>query len=142
MNNFIIVNITLTYIRECLKDKSMLIHSIKLFLLPSFWPGTEYTWVLIWKKRLLICFENYQGIPYFHLGRVDSGWWTLCYWWALTLHVRDGFQNKSILFTDFYLKEKNKSGLHLQQAGNTLALNPHFSVNKKLTKAPFGKMNC
>ena len=30
----------------------------------SVWPGTEYTWALIWKKSLLIYFESYQGIPY------------------------------------------------------------------------------
>ena len=30
----------------------------KAFLLPSVWPGVEYTWVLIWKKSLLICFES------------------------------------------------------------------------------------
>ena len=36
----------------------------KALLLPLVWPGTEYTWALIWKKSLLICFESYQGIPY------------------------------------------------------------------------------
>ena len=44
--------------------KSMLFDSKKVLLLPSVWPGTEYTWALIWKKSLLICFENYQGFPY------------------------------------------------------------------------------
>ena len=38
----------------------MLVHPKKAFLLPSVWPGTEYTWVLIWKKSLLTCFESYQ----------------------------------------------------------------------------------
>ena len=60
MNAVIIVNITPT----C-KDKSTLSHSKKSLLVLSVWPGTEYTWALIWKKSLLICFENYQGIPYF-----------------------------------------------------------------------------
>ena len=42
----------------------MLFHSKKALLLPLVWPGTEYTWALIWKKSLIICFESYQGIPY------------------------------------------------------------------------------
>ena len=49
----------------------MLFHSKKAFLLLSVWPGTEYTWALICKKSLLICFESYQGIPYSHTGRED-----------------------------------------------------------------------
>ena len=74
MNTFIyiIVNITPTCKRKfILLDKTVLFHSKKAFLLPSVWPGTEYTWSLIWKKRLLICFESCQGIPHFHTGRVD-----------------------------------------------------------------------
>ena len=35
---------------------SMLFHSKKALLLPSLLPGTEYTWALIWKKSLIICF--------------------------------------------------------------------------------------
>ena len=58
-------NITPTYIKDSSWDKSMLFHSNKALLLPSVWPGTEYTWALIWKKSLLICFESYQGIPYY-----------------------------------------------------------------------------
>ena len=50
----------------------MLFHSKKASLLPSVWPGTEYTWALIWKKSSLICFESYHGIPYSHTGRVDK----------------------------------------------------------------------
>ena len=69
---YIIVNITPTCKRKfILLDKTVLFHSKKAFLLPSVWPGTEYTWSLIWKKRLLICFESCQGIPHFHTGRVD-----------------------------------------------------------------------
>ena len=49
----------------------MLFHSKKALLLPSVWPGTEFTWALIWKKSLLICFESYEGIPYSNTGRVD-----------------------------------------------------------------------
>ena len=53
--------------------------SKKAFLLPSVRPGTEYTWALIWKKNLLICFQNYQGIPYSNTGRVGRNvMWTLC----------------------------------------------------------------
>ena len=48
----------------------MLVHSKKAFFLPSVWPGIEYTWALISKKSLLICFESYQGIPYSHTDRV------------------------------------------------------------------------
>ena len=73
MNTCIIVDIT-PYVR----DKSMLLHSRKTFLLPSVWQGTEYTWTLIEEKILLICFERYQGIPYSHTGRVDWGWQTFC----------------------------------------------------------------
>ena len=45
-------------------DKSMLFHSKKVLLFPSVLSGTQYTWALIWKKSLIICFESYQGIPY------------------------------------------------------------------------------
>ena len=71
MNTFTIVNITHTIVRDSLEDKSMLIHSKKAFPLPSVCPGAEYTWALIWKKSLLICFESYQGIPYSNTGRVN-----------------------------------------------------------------------
>ena len=67
MNTFIIVNITpICIVRDSLKDKSILVHFKKVFLLPSVWPRTEYTRALIWKKGLLICFESYPGygIPY------------------------------------------------------------------------------
>ena len=65
MNTFIIVNIIHTYKRFP--------NPKKVFLLPSVWPRTEYTWALIWKKNLLqlICFQSYQGIPYSHRGRVN-----------------------------------------------------------------------
>ena len=42
----------------------MLVHSKKVFLLPSVCPGTEYNY-------LLVCFESYQGIPYSYTGRRD-----------------------------------------------------------------------
>ena len=51
----------------------MLAHSEKVFLLPSVWPGTEYTWPLICKKSLLICFESYQGIPIPTQAELDRG---------------------------------------------------------------------
>ena len=50
----------------------MFFHSKKASYLSSVWPGKEYVWALIWKKSLLICFENYQGISYAHTGRVDK----------------------------------------------------------------------
>ena len=52
------------YIRVHGIYKSMVFRSKKVLLLPSVPPGTEYTWALIWKKSLIICFESYQGIPY------------------------------------------------------------------------------
>ena len=70
MNTFIIVNIT-PHVRDSLEDKSMLVHSKKIFLLPSAWQGTEYTWGLIWKKSLLIGFQSYHAISYSHNSRVD-----------------------------------------------------------------------
>ena len=36
----------------------------KIFLVPSVWTMKEYTWTHIWKKSLLICFENCQDFPY------------------------------------------------------------------------------
>ena len=71
MKFFIIININLTCKR---------FHSIqkKAFLFSSIWQGTEYTWGLIRKNGLLVCFESYQGIssippppPSTHTGRVD-----------------------------------------------------------------------
>ena len=44
VNIFVIVYIT----PAC---KRFLFHSIKAFLLPSIWPGTQYTWTLIWKTE-------------------------------------------------------------------------------------------
>ena len=41
MNTFIIVNVV-----PHTEDKSI-VHSKKALLLPSDWPGTEYTWALI-----------------------------------------------------------------------------------------------
>ena len=70
MNTFIIVNITPTYKRQ-FRGWIYACPLQKAFFLPSVWPETEYTWALIWKKSLLICFESYQGIPYSHTGRVD-----------------------------------------------------------------------
>ena len=47
MNTFIAVNnITLTYVRNNLEDKSMLFHSRKGLLLPLVWPETEHIWAL------------------------------------------------------------------------------------------------
>ena len=58
--------------RDSLDDKSMLVHSKKAFLLPSVWSGTEYTQALIWKKSLLICFENYQCMVFPILLHIQS----------------------------------------------------------------------
>ena len=63
INTFTIVNITL-HVRDSIEDTSILVQSKNIFLLPSVWSGTDYSWALIWKKCLLIYSENYQGIPY------------------------------------------------------------------------------
>ena len=47
MNTLITFNITLTCKRLFIGFKSMLFHSKKVLLLPSTWPGGEYTWALI-----------------------------------------------------------------------------------------------
>ena len=70
MNTFIIVNIT-PYVRGSLEDKSILVHFKKVFPLTSRGHSFERrAWCL------LLCSENYQGIPYFYTGIIDSGWWT------------------------------------------------------------------
>ena len=38
----------------------------KAFLSRSVWLRRECTWTLIWKKSLLICFKNCQGVSYSH----------------------------------------------------------------------------
>ena len=38
----------------------------KVFLSPSVWARREYIRKINWKKSLLICFENRQGVPCFH----------------------------------------------------------------------------
>ena len=81
MNIFIILTIiTITlppHVRDSLENKSMLFHSKKANFLPSVWPKTKYTWALILKESLLICFQSYQGISYSHTGRVDRNMNTL-----------------------------------------------------------------
>ena len=49
-----------------------------------------------------------------------------------------------MLFTKFYLMQgkKQKPGLYLQEAGNTLALNSYFFCQKIDKETPFGKMKC
>ena len=76
VNTFIIFTLPL-HVTDSLEDKSMLLHSKKVFLLHPVWQGTEYTWALIWKKSLLICFGSYQGIFPTCTVRVDRRWWTL-----------------------------------------------------------------
>ena len=41
----------------------------KAFFSPSVWPRREYAWTLNWKENLLICFEHWQGVPYFYRQR-------------------------------------------------------------------------
>ena len=33
---------------------------------PSVWSRREYIWTLIWKWSLVVCFENWQDVPYSH----------------------------------------------------------------------------
>ena len=40
-----------------------------VFLSPSAWARREYIWKLSWKESSLICFENYQGVPWSHRQR-------------------------------------------------------------------------
>ena len=117
MNAVIIVNITPTC-KGYFRGYTYAFPFQKDLLLASVWPGTECTYTLIWKKSLIICFESYQDIPYSHTGRVGNNVNTL------TQYVRDRFEDKSMLFTHFYVAygKKYKLGLYLQQAGNTLAL--------------------
>ena len=80
INTFIIVNIT-PACKSSLENKSILVHSIKTFVLPSIWPGTEYTCLgthlkeeptdLFWKLPRLW----YSLLS--NTGRIDSGWWPL-----------------------------------------------------------------
>ena len=44
----------------------LLAPSKKAFLFSSVWPRREHTWTYNWEECLLICFENYQGVPYSH----------------------------------------------------------------------------
>ena len=71
MNFFIIVNI----ISTCKETVHMtsLCFSIqkKAFLFSFSLARNRYTWSLVCKKGLLICFESYQGILYSHTGKVD-----------------------------------------------------------------------
>ena len=72
----------------------MLFHSKKAFLFPSVWPGTEYTWALICKKSLLICFESYQDILYSHTSRVEKNVNTLLMVNIDPIYVRDSLEDK------------------------------------------------
>ena len=51
------------------------------------------------------------------------------------MYVTDNLEDKS------YARKKQKPGLYLQQASNTLALNPKLFYQQIDKKAPFGKMN-
>ena len=72
MNSFIINNI-IPYAIYSLEDKPILVHFRKAFPITSLVHSFERR-----AYYLLLCFENYQGIPYSHTGRVDRGRWTLC----------------------------------------------------------------
>ena len=69
-------------------------------------------------------------IPYFHTDRVKRGIWTVCLWLLLTLYVRESLEDKSMLFTNFYLIQgkgkKQKLDLYLHQLGNTLSPTPRL----------------
>ena len=141
MNTFVIVNIT-PHIRDSVEDKSMLAHSKKAFLLPSIWPGIEYTRVLIWKKTLLICFESYQGIPFSHACRVDRNVNTL-----LMVNInpicKGKIQKINYLLNFILCKEKNLACISSKQVILcTLALNPQLFCQQIHKKTPFDILNC
>ena len=59
------------------------------------------------KEKLTDFFKTTRVYP-IHTGRVERGWWTLCLWLTLPLYVRDCLENKSMLFTHFYLMRRKK----------------------------------
>ena len=75
----------------------------------------------------MLCFERYQGIPYFHTDRVDKRMVnTLPLVMINIAYDTDSLEDKSVLFPHFYLSEKKqKPGLYLRQGGNKL-LNMFF----------------
>ena len=68
----------------------------RVLLSLSVWPAREYTWTLIWKKSLLICFESYQGVPYSHRQSRKRMMKTFIIV-TLSPHVRESSEDKSML---------------------------------------------
>ena len=68
MNSFIIANIT-RYAIDSLEYKSMLLLFKNAFPRSSLGHSFERR-----AYYLLLCFESYQGISYFHTDSVDRGW--------------------------------------------------------------------
>ena len=67
---------------------------------PSVWARWEYYWTLIWKKSLLICFEGYHCVPYYHRQsekRMVNA--LLLHWLTLPPSVRASLEDKSIVTT-------------------------------------------
>ena len=82
-------------------------------------PFFSLHWALTWKKSynaLLLCFESYQGISYFHTDRVDKRMVkTLSLVIIKIAYERSlesiSLEDKSMLFNHFYLSEKNPRNL-------------------------------
>ena len=92
----------------------------------SIRPRREYTCVLISKKSLLICFENYQSIPYSHKQSIKRMVNTL---------IMVNITSRS------YARGNKKPGLYLQEADNILALNTQIFYQKKEKEHLTGKRN-
>ena len=85
------------------KMRPSFLHSLKkAFLSSLLWLRRKYTWTLNWKERLLIYFENCQGVPYSHRQSRNRMMNTFIIVHNIP-HVRDGLEDKSMLFTYFYL---------------------------------------
>ena len=71
--------------------------------------------------------------------RFDRVCWTFCSWLTLTLYIKDSLEDKSMLFTNFYLmqgKNRNLACISSKQVPNTLAWNPQNlcqQIDKKNT---------
>ena len=72
---------------------SFLVSSKNASLSSLLWLRREHTWTLNWKE---VCFQNCLDLP-FPTVRVGIGWSTLCNSLALSPHVRDSQEDKSIL---------------------------------------------
>ena len=99
---------------------------------PSVWASREFTWTVIWKKSLLICFESYWVSP-IPTGRVLMVTLPLCVYMI----------NIYCLLPFIFCKEKNRS-LDCISSKQRISWRwtYNFYVNKLTKKLPAGKMEC